>query len=82
MTLHNSESDKGKPSYFLIDDNFLPGFRFRIPIFIILDSLKGDNPRLQRMGETWLRTYLKSYTRSALFSLQLVLLPDTVVQSS
>ena len=41
----------------------LPGFRFTVPIMIVLDTLKSDDPSLRRVGETWMRCSLKSYLR-------------------
>lgn len=45
------------------EDNLLPGFRFKIPMMIVLDTLKNDDPSLRRIGETWMRCSLKSYLR-------------------
>lgn len=45
------------------DDNILPGFRLKLPMMIVLDTLKSDDPNLHRIGETWMRCSLKSYTR-------------------
>lgn len=45
------------------DDNMLPGFRLKLPMMIVLDTLKSDDPNLHRIGETWMRCSLKSYTR-------------------
>ncbi|KAF8588312.1 hypothetical protein K439DRAFT_1629769 [Ramaria rubella] len=47
----------------LTDDTLLPGFRFKIPMLIVLDTLKNHDPNLRRIGETWMRCSLKSYTR-------------------
>ncbi|KAF8899262.1 Dopey, N-terminal-domain-containing protein [Infundibulicybe gibba] len=47
----------------LTEDNLLPGFRFKIPMMIVLDTLKSDDPCLRRIGETWMRCSLKSYLR-------------------
>ncbi|KAJ6623058.1 Dopey, N-terminal-domain-containing protein [Mycena sp. CBHHK59/15] len=47
----------------LTEDNFLPGFRFKVPMMIVLDTLKNDDPCLRRIGETWMRCSLKSYLR-------------------
>ncbi|KAK2464744.1 hypothetical protein APHAL10511_003162 [Amanita phalloides] len=47
----------------LSDDNLLPGFRLKIPMMLVLDSLRNDDPSLRRMGETWMRCNLKSYLR-------------------
>jgi hypothetical protein len=46
-----------------IDDAALPSFQFRIPLLAVLDALKSDNPASRRVGETWMRSSLKSYTR-------------------
>jgi hypothetical protein len=45
------------------EDNLLPGFRFKVPMMIVLDTLKNDDPYLRRIGETWMRCSLKSYLR-------------------
>jgi hypothetical protein len=45
------------------EDNQFPGFYFKTPMMIVLDSLKSDNPSLRRVGETWMRCNLKSYIR-------------------
>ncbi|KAE9401014.1 hypothetical protein BT96DRAFT_956680 [Gymnopus androsaceus JB14] len=47
----------------LTEDNLLPGFRFKVPMMIVLDTLKTDDPNLRRIGETWMRCSLKSYLR-------------------
>ncbi|KAK7464504.1 hypothetical protein VKT23_006673 [Stygiomarasmius scandens] len=47
----------------LTEDNMLPGFRFKVPMMIVLDALKNDDPNLRRIGETWMRCSLKSYIR-------------------
>lgn len=47
----------------LPEDNLLPGFRFKVPMMIVLDTLKSDDPSLRRIGETWMRCSLRSYLR-------------------
>ncbi|KAJ7269339.1 Dopey, N-terminal-domain-containing protein [Mycena haematopus] len=47
----------------LSEDNLLPGFRFKVPMMIVLDTLKNEDPCLRRIGETWMRCSLKSYLR-------------------
>lgn len=47
----------------ILEDNLLPGFRFKVPMMIVLDTLKSDDPSLRRIGETWMRCSLKSYLR-------------------
>lgn len=47
----------------LTDDSKLPGFSLKVPLMIILDTLKHDDPNLRRIGETWMRCSLKSYLR-------------------
>ncbi|KIY52670.1 hypothetical protein FISHEDRAFT_69486 [Fistulina hepatica ATCC 64428] len=47
----------------LTDDNLLPGFCFRVPLMLVLDALRNDDPSLRRVGETWMRCSLKAYTR-------------------
>lgn len=46
-----------------IDDALLPGLHFRVPLFIVLDTLQSSDPHLKRTGETWLRSSLRSYIR-------------------
>lgn len=46
-----------------VDDSKLPGFSLKVPLMIILDTLKNDDPNLRRIGETWMRCSLKSYLR-------------------
>jgi len=48
------------------EDTVLPGFRFRIPMMIVLEALKNENPSLRRIAETWMRCSLKSYLRYVL----------------
>ena len=45
------------------DDNLLPGFRFKVPMMIALDTLRSDDTVIKRIGETWMRCSLKSYLR-------------------
>ncbi|KAJ7750196.1 Dopey, N-terminal-domain-containing protein [Mycena metata] len=47
----------------LTEDNLLPGFKFKVPMMIVLDTLKNEDPCLRRIGETWMRCSLKSYLR-------------------
>ncbi|TFK56468.1 hypothetical protein OE88DRAFT_1715528 [Heliocybe sulcata] len=47
----------------LTDDHLLPGFRLKVPMMIVLETLKTDEPHLRRIGETWMRCSLKSYLR-------------------
>ncbi|GJE86225.1 Dopey, N-terminal-domain-containing protein [Phanerochaete sordida] len=47
----------------LTDDNAALGFRLKVPMMIVLDTLKSDDPNLRRIGETWMRCSLKSYLR-------------------
>ena len=47
----------------LLEDSKLPGFSLKVPLMIILDTLKNDDPNLRRIGETWMRCSLKSYLR-------------------
>ncbi|KAI0067974.1 hypothetical protein BV25DRAFT_1896308 [Artomyces pyxidatus] len=47
----------------LTEDNLSPGFSFKVPLMIVLDTLKNDDPSLRRVGETWMRCSLKSYLR-------------------
>lgn len=45
------------------DDSMLPGEIFQVPMFMVLDGLKSDDPQLLRSAETWMRCNLKSYFR-------------------
>ncbi|KIJ53578.1 hypothetical protein M422DRAFT_73885 [Sphaerobolus stellatus SS14] len=47
----------------LSEDSFAPGFRFKLPMLMVLDTLRHHDPELRRIGETWMRCSLKSYTR-------------------
>lgn len=47
----------------LTEDSSLPGFSLKVPLMIILDALKNDDPGLRRVGETWMRCSLRSYLR-------------------
>ncbi|KAJ8084790.1 hypothetical protein PM082_003567 [Marasmius tenuissimus] len=47
----------------LTEDSLSPGFKFKVPMMIVLDTLKSEDPSLRRIGETWMRCNLKSYTR-------------------
>ncbi|KAF5380337.1 hypothetical protein D9757_007927 [Collybiopsis confluens] len=47
----------------LSEDNLLPGTKFKIPMMIVLDALKSDDPGPRRISETWMRCSLKSYLR-------------------
>lgn len=50
-------------SHAVVDDSFVPGSRLKVPMMIVLDTLKNEDPSLRRMGETWMRCSLKSYLR-------------------
>ncbi|KAG0147859.1 hypothetical protein CROQUDRAFT_42250 [Cronartium quercuum f. sp. fusiforme G11] len=45
------------------DDALLPGACLKIPMLIVLDSLKDENLVNRRCGEAWMRCSLKSYLR-------------------
>ncbi|KAH7907786.1 Dopey, N-terminal-domain-containing protein, partial [Hygrophoropsis aurantiaca] len=47
----------------LTEDDLLPGVRLKVPMTMVLETLKHDNPNLRRVGETWMRCSLKSYMR-------------------
>ncbi|KIJ66430.1 hypothetical protein HYDPIDRAFT_26778 [Hydnomerulius pinastri MD-312] len=47
----------------LTEDDVLPGFRLKVPMMIVLETLNHEHPSLRRVGETWMRCSLKSYTR-------------------
>ncbi|RKO86638.1 hypothetical protein BDK51DRAFT_32227, partial [Blyttiomyces helicus] len=40
-----------------------PSYVFSRPLFLMFDTLSSENPMLRRGGETWLRSYVKSYIR-------------------
>ncbi|KAI3621823.1 hypothetical protein WG66_015956 [Moniliophthora roreri] len=70
QTMGSSESRKVQEAYEafgvfwrLTEDNLAPGFKFKVPMMIVLDALKNDDPSLRRVGETWMRCNLKSYIR-------------------
>ncbi|EJC98757.1 uncharacterized protein FOMMEDRAFT_170958 [Fomitiporia mediterranea MF3/22] len=65
----------------LSDDNQQPGIHFKIPMLIVLDSLKSDDPVLHRIGETWMRCNLKSYPR-VLDPILIELLDPAIQQSA
>ncbi|KAI8459463.1 Dopey, N-terminal-domain-containing protein [Phakopsora pachyrhizi] len=45
------------------EDSLLPGTQLRMPMLLVLDSLKSDDLSLRRCGELWMRCSLKSYLR-------------------
>jgi len=47
----------------IVDDAFVPGFQLKLPMLMVLDTLKHQDIVLRRIGETWMRCSLKSYTR-------------------
>ncbi|KAI0031253.1 Dopey, N-terminal-domain-containing protein [Vararia minispora EC-137] len=47
----------------LTGEFYRPGFHFKMPLMIVLDTLKSDEPSMRRIGETWMRCNLKSYLR-------------------
>jgi hypothetical protein len=47
----------------LTDDAMLPGEMFHVPIFLVLDALRSDDPETKSAAETWMRCNLKSYFR-------------------
>lgn len=53
----------GESANTLPEDHLLPGFRFKVPMMIVLDGLSNDDPNVRRIGETWMRCSLKSYQR-------------------
>ncbi|KAJ3925089.1 MAG: hypothetical protein NXY57DRAFT_1044399 [Lentinula lateritia] len=68
--MNSSESRNVQESYEafgvlrrLTEDNMLPGFRLKVPMMIVLDTLKNEEPNLRRIGETWMRCSLKSFHR-------------------
>lgn len=48
---------------FVSEDDTFPGFRLKVPMMIVLDTLRHDHPSIRRAGETWMRCNLRSYTR-------------------
>ncbi|QRW09045.1 hypothetical protein RhiLY_08044 [Ceratobasidium sp. AG-Ba] len=47
----------------LTDDSLVPGYRCKMPLLIVLDTLKSEDVHVRRVGETWMRCSLKSYIR-------------------
>ncbi|KAI0718921.1 Dopey, N-terminal-domain-containing protein [Cerioporus squamosus] len=47
----------------LSDDSMLPGVHLKVPMMSVLETLRSDDPKLRRIGETWMRCSLKSYLR-------------------
>ncbi|KAG8729545.1 hypothetical protein FRC12_020895, partial [Ceratobasidium sp. 428] len=47
----------------LTDDSLVPGYRCKIPLLIVLDTLRSEDVHVRRVGETWMRCSLKSYIR-------------------
>ncbi|KAH9858301.1 Dopey, N-terminal-domain-containing protein [Lenzites betulinus] len=47
----------------LTEDSMLPGVHLKIPMMALLETLRSDDPKLRRIGETWMRCSLKSYLR-------------------
>lgn len=45
------------------DDSMLPGEIFHVPMIMVLDGLKSDDPRKLRTSETWMRCNVRSYFR-------------------
>lgn len=46
-----------------LDDSMLPGEIFHVPMFMVLEGLKSDDPQKLRTSETWMRCNVKSYFR-------------------
>ncbi|KAI6154002.1 Dopey, N-terminal-domain-containing protein [Pisolithus tinctorius] len=46
-----------------VEDEVSPGFRLKVPMMIVLDTLRHDQPSIRRAGETWMRCNLRSYAR-------------------
>ncbi|KAI0334441.1 hypothetical protein GY45DRAFT_1318466 [Cubamyces sp. BRFM 1775] len=47
----------------LTEDMALPGVHLKVPMMTVLETLRSDDPKLRRIGETWMRCSLKSYLR-------------------
>ncbi|KAI0639909.1 Dopey, N-terminal-domain-containing protein [Trametes polyzona] len=47
----------------LTEDSMLPGVHLKVPMMTLLETLRSDDPKLRRIGETWMRCSLKSYLR-------------------
>lgn len=47
----------------LTDDSLVPGYRCKMPLLIVLDTLRSEDMHVRRVGETWMRCSLKSYIR-------------------
>ncbi|KAJ3334101.1 hypothetical protein HDU76_010223 [Blyttiomyces sp. JEL0837] len=45
------------------DRNLGPSTSFSRPFFLIIDSLRSENPRLKREAEVWYKTYVKNHVR-------------------
>ncbi|KAG8740013.1 hypothetical protein FRC10_004853 [Ceratobasidium sp. 414] len=45
------------------DDSLVPGYRCKVPLLIVLDTLRSEDVHVRRVGETWMRYSLKSYIR-------------------
>ncbi|TXT04269.1 hypothetical protein VHUM_04267 [Vanrija humicola] len=45
------------------DDTMLPGEIFQVPMLMILDGLKSEDPQILCASESWMRCNLKSYFR-------------------
>ena len=61
-----------------IEDSLLPGFRLQVPMMLVLDTLKSEDPNLRRVGETWMRCSLRTYLRYDTFSVSLTTHADTI----
>ncbi|KAH9920216.1 Dopey, N-terminal-domain-containing protein [Epithele typhae] len=47
----------------LTEDSALPGVHLKVPMMSVLETLRSEDPKLRRIGETWVRCSLKSYLR-------------------
>ncbi|KAF9245665.1 Dopey, N-terminal-domain-containing protein [Melanogaster broomeanus] len=53
----------------LTEDDVIPGFRLKVPMMIVLETLGHDHPGLRRVGETWMRCSLRSVLEPILHDL-------------
>jgi hypothetical protein len=45
------------------DDSQEPGFHFEVPMLIVLETLRSEDPVIRQTGETWMRSNLRAYPR-------------------
>ncbi|KAG1839780.1 hypothetical protein C8R48DRAFT_781978 [Suillus tomentosus] len=47
----------------LSGDDSLPGVRLKVPLMIVLETLKHEDPSLRHIGETWMQCNLRAHIR-------------------